>query len=204
MKIAIVGPPGAGKTKIARGLARKLNTPKDGQWKVVDGYVDRLRHRTGNEYGAYSSFAHELEVIGVRWAEEDAFTNKGLHCITVGSLCDSIIYATSVVPSQVNEQIMMEDVMLKNIMMQALGSLQYKTFDYNFIFYISKPSLVDSHTWDEVMNAKLPEVLAGMNVAYIALRADISTKEQVEDAYGVLERYAVAISSITTADQQPI
>jgi hypothetical protein len=197
MKILLVGSPGAGKTKLARGLAKKLGE----NWKVIDGYVDRLAKRTGNPYGPYCNYALELEVIGVRWSEEDAVSNKGMDSITVGSIYDSIIYATSVVPDQSSEQAMMEDVMMKNIMMQSLGALQKKTFDYTFVFFLPNPALVGSHTWDEVLNAKLPDLLYGMNIEFIELEADISTKEQIESAYGVIERF---IALTTPALEQSV
>src|ERR1700733_12132818 len=91
MKVALLGPPGSGKTKIANRLRKLL----DGQWKVVDNYIDTLVRRTGQPFGVNVNYYGHLAAITARMVAEWEAENKGLNTITCGSIFESIIYAAT-------------------------------------------------------------------------------------------------------------
>lgn len=190
MKIALLGAPGSGKTKLARAIAKKL----DG-CTVVDNYVQKLQKQIGAPFGPNSSFPAEIEVLGARWTAEDSVKTE--HSVTCGTLYESIIYASSITPWSVGEQTLIEDQIYVQTMMSAFGALGIKTYDYHALFYLPWENRESDHSWDAVVNAKIPEVLAGFGLAYVTLTG--TNKQKVER---VTELITPLITS-PTEDEQP-
>lgn len=172
MKIALLGAPGSGKSKLAQSFGRKLG------WHVVDGYVDKLQKQTGLAYSNETSFAEEIQVLGARWAAEDAARSKYPNTITCGTIYESLIYASSILPWAVNEQTMLEDQVYIQTMMGAFGAMAMKTFDYHGLFYLPWEDGHDEHSWGAVVNKQIPQVLNGLGLAYVTLTG--TNKQKVE------------------------
>lgn len=199
MKVALLGAPGAGKTKIARRVVKRLNAESK-DWTVIDGYVEKLRERTGHPYGGQSDFHHTLQIIAERWILEDNAGVQQKHSITCGSIYETIIYASNrAMAPALNERGMVEDQVYAQTMMHALGALEARTFDYDAIFWIPRstdnPATPD--TWDAVVDAKLPEVLDGFFKYAMPLIG--TDKEKVERATDVI----TLIQSETAKTEQP-
>lgn len=193
MKIALLGAPGSGKSKLARSLARKIDNSA-----IVDGYVDKLQKQTSNTYGPNTNFVQELQVMGARWAAEDAVIRQDKHCITCGTIYESIIYASSVAPWQLNEQTLVQDQIYIQTVMGALGAMGIKTYDYTALFYLPWEE-DDEHSWSMVINAKIPEVLDGYGYSYVTLTG--TNKQKVER---VTELIAPLITPATEDEQQAV
>jgi energy-coupling factor transporter ATP-binding protein EcfA2 len=191
IKIALLGAPGSGKSKLARSLSRKLDDVG-----IVDGYVDKLTKLTTQKYGANTSFVQEIQVLGARWAAEDAAIAQHTCVITCGTIYESIIYASSVQPWAHNEQTLLEDHVYIQTVMSALGAMATKTFDYHALFYLPWES-EGEHSWESVVNAKIPEVLNGLGLAYVTLTG--TNKQKVERVTEFIAPLIVA----PTEDEQP-
>lgn len=162
MKVALLGAPGSGKTRVANALARKLGK----NWRVVDGYVDRLAETTGWPYGAdvsFDSYRQQLEVVSQRWVLEDQASHRGHHTITCGSIFESIIYtsafSTRLAQMEDEAQLIRENFATQCIM-SLLGVMATRDFDYDALFFLPLESPTPGE-WSSVVNAKLPEVLEG-------------------------------------------
>jgi hypothetical protein len=186
MKVAILGAPGAGKTKISKKLVNSLNKQGDlGQWKLIDGYVDKLRQRTNLPFGQVSTFAHNLAVITDRWVLEREAQEKGFHTVTCGSIYESIMYSTFATNFfSTQEDMMVYDQLFYKAMMEALGGLEARTYDYTAIFRLewTVPLVTErGHTWEGVINEKLPEALDGFNKYAIPLTGTDKSKAQAAE-----------------------
>lgn len=187
MKIALLGAPESGKTKLAKAVARKAEG-----FGIVDNYVDKLSKLTGGVYGSSTSFPAEIEVLGARWAAEDHAANKHEHVITCGTIYESIIYASSIQPWALNEHTLMGDQVYIATVMGALGALATKTVDYTCLFYLPWEGRDHDHSWHAVVNAKLPEVLQGFGVPYVTLTG--THKEKVERVTGIISQILAALA----------
>lgn len=94
MNIGIVGPPGAGKTKLAKKMALELTAlhPAGLKAKIVDGYASKLQRDTGLALGPYASWSESYMVAGYRRALELKARQNNDHVITVGTILDTMYY----------------------------------------------------------------------------------------------------------------
>jgi hypothetical protein len=79
---------------------------------------------------------------------------------------------------------MVYDQMFFKIMMEALGAFERHTYEYIAMFRLEWPdSLVaeQKHTWEGVINEKLPEALDGFHKYAIPLRGTDKSKAQVAE-----------------------
>lgn len=165
MKIALLGAPGSEKTKLAKALARALNKDHPKHWVVIDGYVNRLAYRTGREYGIAADYEHNLQIIGERWTLEAEALNKGHSTITCGTIYETIWYASLIaLEPQPTESMTLAAYEAASGFMKVFAMLERGTFNYDAMFRLPWPEDVDEsmqHTWDEVLNLKIPEILDG-------------------------------------------
>lgn len=205
MKIAILGAPGSGKTKVARKAVKLLNEPTN-DWAVVDGYVDKLINDTGISYGAFANFPQNLSVITTRWIKEEESRRQGRNTLTCGSIYESILYTTfTTMFSSPDEGTMMREDMFNGIMMQALGAIEKTTYEYDamFLLHYDKKTFDAKHdTWEQVVDAKLPEVLSGFNKNVILLdqKTDKAKAESIVEVVGKINEY---YASILAENEQP-
>lgn len=168
MKIAIMGAAGAGKTDIAKRLARGLNRDKQGYWEVIDGYVDRLIERTGCLYGESADYEHNLQIMVERWTLEAEAINASRHTITCGTMYDTLFWSSLIdtIPPAVG------DAQITSLCMTFFGEMERRTFNYNSIFWLpwsAAQTAEPARDWELVRDAKLPEVATGMGRYFIEL-----------------------------------
>lgn len=172
MKVGILGAPGSGKTKVAKAVAKELNLTQLaaeeynlGEWSVVDGYVERLEKRRGRRFESPISFKEAFQIIGERWTAEEQAASNGASTITCGTLYETIIYAAfQTLNVRAGEQNLINDQIFYKGMMEALGLCEMYYYDYDAIFwlpYSAKTAIDKEHTWDLVINEKIPELLTG-------------------------------------------
>jgi hypothetical protein len=88
MNIAIIGPPGAKKTKLAKKMKDVLE-----DCVVVDGYVNKLQRDTGLALGPWATWSENYMVAGYRRAAELRLRNStATNVITVGTILDTMYY----------------------------------------------------------------------------------------------------------------
>jgi hypothetical protein len=187
MKIVLVGAPGAGKSKLAASLKRKLGS----EWGVIDGYADRLNKQINwvREPEVWeTSYVHEIQMMAARWTAEDAHPRSNL--ITCGSIYETIIYASSIHPWAGDEHMLVEDQAYIYTMMTAFGTLQHKVYDYDIIFYLPWPEEKRDHSWYAVIDAKIPELLVGYGLPFIGLTG--TNKQKTNEALKFITAYREA------------
>jgi hypothetical protein len=93
MKIGILGPPGAGKTKFANRLRRLMAQEDDNaSVTVVDGYAQRIQRDTGLALGPWANWSESYMVAGYRRVQELRARKNYTHVITVGTILDTVYY----------------------------------------------------------------------------------------------------------------
>jgi len=89
MRLVLLGAPGAGKTALAKALAKKL----PGTTAVVDGYINKLSKETNEDYGVIANYGMNLQAAAIRMtAEKVAAAKKTDNLIVAGSTIESLVY----------------------------------------------------------------------------------------------------------------
>ena len=183
MKLALLGGPGSGKTVIGRRLVSRLH--KTEPWALIDGYVEKFCTRTGQTAGVQATYLSNVQLITERVNLEQEAQLKEVNTVTCGSIYESLIYTGvlgTVMPA--NEQDRIDIYSISQAFMTTLGYLERLTFDYDVLFFLPlPPELAEAHTWEAVVNAKIPEVLEGLFKAAILLdgtpRQNVDYAEQI-------------------------
>lgn len=163
MKIAVLGPPGAGKSKFARSLASQFDL------KVVDNYVQRLQRDTNLALGPWSTYPENFMVAGVRMAAEERAQTNNL--ITVGTIMDTVVY--SMVHSDVVMHQSPEAARAVYLTAQAavngLSMWYSDTWDYHIGFYLrysDEERRSREGTWEGALDDAYPHVLESFQVPF--------------------------------------
>lgn len=165
MRIAILGAPGSGKSKLARALATEHDLT------LVDNYVQRLQKKTGLALGPWSSYSEHLMVAGHRLAEEYkvGFDKR----ITVSTIVDTLVYAAvkaDVVMNQ-SQQAARDTYLGAQSAMQGLTLMYRETWDYDVAFwlpYTEEEAKERSGTWEAALNS-------AYDSAFDAFQAEVYT-----------------------------
>lgn len=166
MKIGVLGPPGVGKTKFARALAKEFNL------RTIDGYVQRLQKKTELALGPWSSYAELFMVAGIRQAEESYIhANAKPDTITVGTIMDSFTYATlhSDVVMRKTPEHHQAAYARGQAAMQGMSLLYAQTWDYNVAFHLpyTEEQLGSVEQWQRNLDLVYGTVLDSMMVPYL-------------------------------------
>lgn len=141
MKIGVLGPPGTGKSKFARALAKKY------ELKVVDGYVNRLQKSTGLALGPWSSYPELFMVAGLRMVEEaKADENR----IVVGTILDTLIYAAVHADIALHKNLTAHQAAYLNgrVAIEALSMWYTDAWDYHIAFHLPYTEEGDHEQWE--------------------------------------------------------
>ncbi len=199
IKIALLGAPGSGKSKIARKTVSLLKPETD--WTIIDGYVNNMSKQTGIDFGPSSNFAQNLSIITSRWIKEAEAYKKQYNTITCGTIYESIIYSTfNTIFSSPDESAIIKENYINQILMQALGALELSTYDYDamFLLRLNEQKLKENkHTWIQVVDAKLLDALEGFNKKIIILdeKTDTEKAKTVVEVIGKINEYYKTLAS---------
>lgn len=163
MRIGVLGPPGVGKTKFAKALAKELELP------VVDDYAKRLQRRTDLALGPWSSYSEHFMIAGTRLADEHAAGEKR---ITVGTIMDTITYAMvkSDVAMQRTEQHRRILYQAAQAGIQGLSLMFTETWDYHLCFhlpYSAKQIHEKGAVWETALDNAYRTVLESYGVPFV-------------------------------------
>jgi hypothetical protein len=194
MKIAIIGAPESGKTVLAKRLLSRLN--KDGgNYRLIDGYVEKLIKRTGLAYSHFATYPMNFQVLFERWTQELDAANTGYDTITCGSIYETTVYCalhnirdTGIIPNAQDTLAYIEG----KAMMDAISFFHFGTVDYDHIFrlpYTEEKLAAKSDDWDVVIDQKLPEVLEGSFQFATVLEGTL--KEKADIAINIIKAIAV-------------
>lgn len=187
MKIAILGAPGAGKSKFATALAKELRKETDNPRKdvqIVDGYVDALKKRTGFEFSMHATYPQTFQIFGERLTkEQEALSSGAQTLIVVGSIYETIAWAGIRVAS---DSYFNDDPTIHTwgrLTMQTLGMLESLTFNKDILFFLplsAKTLKAEGKSYATVLDTKLPEIVSGHFKRLVQL--DGTNKKKVDYA----------------------
>lgn len=175
MRIGIVGPPGAGKSKFAKELAVYAT----GDYTIIDGYVQRLQKSTGLALGFWGQYTDNFMIQGVRAAEEYKILNKKLDTsddiITVGTVMDTVLYCAMHNDFAVGkpEYKLMTNYMTE-VAMRSLGLWFATNWEYQLTFFLpydEKQRKAKQGTPEFEFNEMMDEALESYGVPYYRLEA---------------------------------
>lgn len=135
MKIGISGPPGSGKSKLAKGLAEHYEGTE-----IVDEYVEEIGKLANVAVGPNATYISNLFISLWRIGKERALAAQEEppeNTITCGTLIDSSVYASM---DAVTGQSEGHWIRIHNYM-NITGTMYQDTFDYVPLLYL--PSVGD-------------------------------------------------------------
>lgn len=184
MKVALLGAPGSGKTKLANALIGRLNGG-DFTWQTVDHYITKLVKRTGLPYDYKADFPQNVAVMTERWNAEAQARKHYANTITCGTIYETYAYALAVnFPRATSETQLIAQVEYLDVCWRFLGAMEDTTADYDLLFYLPLKD-PNSDTWHGVIDQKIPEILeAEFRRAYTLSG---TTKERVNAALEKIE-----------------
>lgn len=202
MKVALLGAPSAGKTRVANGLISRLNGGNF-TWQTVDHYVTKLAKRTGLPYDYKADFPQNFAVVAERWNAEAQARKNYENTITCGTIYDTYAYALAVeFPRPHTEAQMVAQAEYMDICWRFLGAMEDVTADYDLLFYLPYKDPVPESApivdrWHAVVDQKIPEVLeAEFRRAYTLSG---TTKERVNAALEKIEEVRAFQSAASPA-----
>jgi hypothetical protein len=162
MRIGVLGPPGVGKSKFAKALAKELDI------KLVDGYAQRLQKKTDLALGPWATYSEYLMLAGHRLASEYA---AGESRITVGTIIDTITYAMvkSDVAMQHTEAHRRAVYQAAQAGIQGLSLMYSETWDYHISFHLpySPAQRVErGAVWETALDNAYPTVIESYGVPF--------------------------------------
>lgn len=174
MKIGILGAPGVGKTKFAEDL-RELLVDGPATFVIIDDYVHDLQGRMGLEFGEFSSFVDDLQIVFKRREWEvhwDGLLKYGT--ITVGTVLDSVIHNFLRTESPTNDryEIGLQQERLK-AMAATFGLLYTETWDYDYAFFL--PS-------DDTYGKAMSELIATYRAPVLTFLPGVTDDEKASTA----------------------
>lgn len=206
LRIGILGAPGAGKSAFAKALATALRKERGKKQtvKVVDGYMDKLFNRTGYAFDIFGTYPQNLQVLFERWTREQEAEHAGCDVlITVGSLYESILYTAIRVNSDMALKSDRTIQMQGRVSMEMMGVIQSLIANHDLLFflpYTQKVSVEKGHSFDTVINEKLPEVVSGYFRALTPLTG--TTKVKVQDALKAIASIETRKAEVASVDDQ--
>lgn len=172
MRIAILGAPGAGKTKLARRLAKEFDLT------LVDGYTQRLQRSTDLALGPWATYRENYMVAGARLAAEAKVKDN---YVVVGTVIDTITYA--IVKTDLARQQTAEGFReMYQHAQQAMGGLSaiYREwYPYCPAFWLPSDS---QESWVAALNAAYPPVLEAYNPDFTYLLPEGTLNDRTDIA----------------------
>jgi hypothetical protein len=194
MRLVILGAPGAGKTALAKDLAKKL----PGTTTVVDGYISKLAKETNEDYGVIANYGMNLQAAAVRMtAEKVGITKNTDNIIICGSTIESLVYNGLRVNRDVfwNKDDSDVQEVLKTIgegAAMGLGVIVASVTDpKELLLYLplsdrQKEKLGKSY--EIALDKMIPEAIQSLQRPFVPL--DGNRAKKVEDAFNVATEYA--------------
>ena len=187
MKIGIIGPPGAGKSKLAAKIKREVLPGA----KIVDNYAQKLQRDTGLALSTWANFSENFMIAGVRRAAELKAT-KSDHTLTVGTVVDTLMYCA------MRSDLMINAASAENLAfaqrwvesaMPAMGLWYRETWDYDFAVFCPVDEDTEAN-WKLDYSNELPGVFSSFQVPNVIGRSDetldyITEKLEKADESGV-------------------
>lgn len=183
MNIALIGPPGSGKSDLAAGLAAKLHNAV-----IVDNYVQIAEDRTQIAMGPMADYLGNLYVALDRYAlERIARLDEGnAAVITCGTLIETAVYMALHFTGQLNvlDEEGKADIAPKvDAVLRILAVLYSEIFNYDFAFYLPAPR---GNEDTEFMDHQLQAGLAGFKLVPIMALESSDPETRLQEALEVI------------------
>lgn len=129
MKIAISGPPGSGKSKLAREIAQELDI------KAVVGYTDLLQKNTDLALGPWATYSENMMIAGTRMGKE---CSAGPDYVVAGTIIDTLSYGMmkTDIPLRPGPLDTARVETLAEGAIKGLGVIYAETWDYDLSFFL--------------------------------------------------------------------
>lgn len=165
MRVALVGVPGAGKSRIARKLEKEFGFP------VIDGYVDRLESRIDKSLGFNADFIPNLGVVYDRLFREWEVLKDEDSYILCGTILESACYTAmwasdtfGLAPDPMSHR------QAINAFMDTLGVITVENWGYDLVFYLPAPQ--DASDLEQRLDFSIRDGFAMLGIDHVPLTDD--------------------------------
>lgn len=183
MKIAISGPPGSGKSKLARDIAQELDI------KAVVGYSELLQKNTDLALGPWATYSENMMVAGTRMAKE---RSAGQDYIVSGTILDTITYAMmkTDIPTRSGPLDIGRVETLAEGGIKGLGIIYAENWDYDLSFFLPYTGTTRKRRdpWAQKLESIYPDVFEAYRAPLDAALTG-SSREKMDDAMGIILSY---------------
>lgn len=170
MNIGIIGPPGAGKSKLANKIRREVLPDA----KVVDNYAQKLQRDTELALGPWANFSENFMVAGTRRAAELKVRHPEFHTLTVGTIVDTLMYCAirsdSMIKGASQENLAFAQQWVESAM-PAMGLWYRETWDYDIAVFCPADEDTEQR-WTLGYSNELPGVFSSFLVPNVIGRSD--------------------------------
>jgi hypothetical protein len=201
MKIGLIGAPGAGKSKLAKALAKRYDL------KVVDNYAQKIQKDTDLALGPWVIHSENLMVAGARLAAEYRYVKDDT--ITAGTIIDSLTYAAvkSDVSLRRDPESVRNTYITAQSAMHALTMMLAETWRYDICFFLPLEESVKKkigQVWQVTLDTAYPLVLESYGLDYTyTLNGDFKDRLKVAEEAIDLVKTTQDAESTTTETPPP-
>jgi hypothetical protein len=201
VNIGIIGPPGAGKSKLARQIKAHLAVELDASYEdgveptiaIVDNYAQKIQRETNLALGPWASYSENFMVAGTRRAAELKARKSNLTTVTltVGTIVDTLLYCAMHSDALINgawEENLPVAQRWVQAAMPAAGLWYRETWDYDLAVFC--PCADDAENWQQSYTREMPGIFSSFMVNDVIGRSEdtldyIAEKLAATDKSGV-------------------
>lgn len=174
MKIALMGPPNSGKSKLARAIAQELDI------KSVVGYVDLIQKNSELALGGSATYWENFMVAGTRLAKEVS-VGPGVDYVVAGTIVDTLCYAMVKADVVLNTS-PQEDQRVAQAAQDAirgLTTIYSQTWNYDLTFFLpyTRTQRKRREPWERVLEVVYADVIQAYGVPEVAILEGSSTQK---------------------------
>lgn len=198
LKIAFIGAPSSGKSKIARAVAKESEQLLGHKPVIVDDYVKRLQKDTDLALGPFASYSENFMVAGTRYAAEFKAMKKGISVFTVGTIIESFLYQAMVADIELQRTDPQAALRAAETAMGGMGLILAETLGYDAIIYLPFVQKgKEENYWSKMVDEHIQTVTFSFSIPISIVEG--TTNERISKSKKVVEFAYEAAPEVTVS-----